>query len=61
MCLDSGEEVAPTTCNYSASMEEMDRALCIYVNMKNMRMEFDRSMAMGLGTMQAPLKQNPKC
>ena len=36
MCLDYGEEVAPTTGNGTAWLEEMDRALSIHANAKKM-------------------------
>ena len=48
MCVDFGEDVAPTTCNDSASVEEMERAEGMCENVRKMCRKFDRSMALSM-------------
>ena len=48
MCLDFAEDVAPTTCNDSASVEEMERGECMYENVRKMCRKVDRSMALSM-------------
>ena len=48
MCLDFGEDVAPTTCNDSASVEEMEGAERMCENGQKMCRKFDRSMSLSM-------------
>ena len=48
ICLELGDEVAPTTGNGKASLEQMDRALPIDANAKKMCRKFDRLMALDM-------------
>ena len=47
-CLDSGEDVAPTTCSDFAYAEEMERAERMCENVRKMSRKFDRSMALSI-------------
>ena len=48
MCLELQEEVAPTTRNDTARLQEMNKGLPIHVNMKKIFKRFNQLMAMGL-------------
>ena len=47
MCLDSGEEGAPNTCNDFACVEEMERAQPMRLDVRKMCKKFERSLTMG--------------
>ena len=59
--LEGGEEVATTTADDTACLQETDRAPPNRVKVNKMCKKFSRSMAMGSGATGAPLKRNPKC
>ena len=48
MCLDFGEEGAPTNNNDSTSMEEMERVQQMCVDVRKMCIELEQSLAMGI-------------
>ena len=59
-CLEGGEEVAPTTADDTACLQETDRAPPTRVKVNKMCKKFSRSMAMGLGCDGGTPKRNPK-
>ena len=59
-CLEGGEEVAPTTAENTACLQETDRAPPTHVKVNKMCKKFNRWMAMLSGAIGAPLKRNPK-
>ena len=59
-CLEGGEEVARTTADDTAWLQETDRAPPTRAKVNKMCKKFSRSMAMGSGAMGAPPKRNPK-
>ena len=58
--MEGGEEVAPTTTNDTACLQEIDRAPPTHVKVNKMCKKFNRSMAMGSGATGVPPKRNPK-
>ena len=59
--LEGGEEVAPTTIDDTACLQETDRAPPTSAKVNKMCKKLNRSMAMGSGAMGAHLKRNPTC
>ena len=59
-CLEGGEEVALTTADDIACLQEMDRAPPTRVKVNKLCKKFNRSMAMGSGETVATPKRDPK-
>ena len=57
--LEPKEEVAPNTANDTACLEEMDRDLPIYANVKKMCKRFNQSMVVGSAAMETLQKGTP--
>ena len=60
-CLESGEEIAPTTAGDTACLQEIDRTPCTHEKVNKMCKKFSRLMAMGSGATGKSPKRNPKC